>query len=114
MSISEVKPGKFVVQVFRADPLRETKLRLCRRVEGRAAAEAQGRAFEQEAGAWVARRELIRQARSKGLSVDLPSTPTKQQDFPTYLECLYIPWARAHLDPRTFDTRAGYLAILAQ
>ncbi|HVV51978.1 MAG TPA: tyrosine-type recombinase/integrase [Polyangia bacterium] len=30
------------------------------------------------------------------------------------MEFQYIPWARAHLDPRTFDTRAGYLAILAQ
>jgi integrase len=114
MSISEVKPHRFVVQVFRADPLKETKLRLCKRVKGREVAEGQERAFEQEAADWVARRELIKQARAKGLSVDLPSTPTKQQDFPSFLEFAYIPWAKGHLDPRTFSTRAGYLAILAQ
>jgi len=114
MSISEVRPNRFVVQVFRADPLRESKLRLCKRVEGRAAAEEQERAFEQQAADWVARRELIRQARSRGLSVELPSAPTRLQDFPTYLELQYIPWARSHLDPRTFDTRGSYLAILAQ
>ncbi len=114
MSISEVKPNRYVVQTFRADPLKETKLRLCKRVQGRAAAEAQEREFEQQAAEWVARRELIKQARGRGLSVELPSTPTRQQDFPSYLEFQYIPWAKTHLDPRTFDTRAGYLAILAQ
>jgi integrase len=114
MSLSQVKPNRFVVQISRADPLRETSLRLCKRVEGREAAEAQEREFERQAEDWVARRELIRQARATGLSVELPSTPSKQQDFPSYLESAYIPWAKTHLDPKTFSTRAGYLAILAQ
>jgi integrase len=114
MSIQQPSPGRYVVQVFRADPLKETNLRLCKRVAGRSAAEKQERAFEAQADEWVARRELIRQARSRGLSIDLPSTPSKQQDFPSFLESQYIPWAKAHLDPTTFETRAGYLAILAQ
>jgi integrase len=113
MSLHQIGPDRFVVQLFRADPLRKKQLRLCKRVLGREAAEKQERAFEQTAAAWVAQRQLAKQARANGLTVALPSEPHWLQDFPSYLESTYLPWAKTNLDPRTFETRSTYLAVLA-
>lgn len=114
MSIQEVAPDRFVVQVFRADPLRETKLRLCKRVQGRKTAEQQERAFEAEAAEWVSKRDLIRQAREKGIAIASPSVPSNATSFADYLAQVYLPWAKSHLDPRTVTTRRGTLLILAE
>ena len=114
MSIQEVKPNRFVVQVYRADPLGEERLRLCKRVEGRKPAEQQERAFNAQASEWAARRSLIRQARSKGIAVALPFQASNATSFADYLTETYLPWAKTHLDPRTIATRSSTLMILAE
>ncbi len=114
MSIQQTGPGKFLIQIFRSDPLRENNLRLCKRVTGRDAAEKQERAFEAQATEWAVRRELIRQARQKGIAVALPSQPDSATTFADYLTETYLPWAKTHLDPRTIATRRSTLMILAE
>jgi integrase len=113
MSIHEVSPGKFVVQIFRADPLREEKLRLCKRVAGRDAALKQERTFEAQATEWVARRRLISEARTKGIAIASPSVPSSATSFADFLMQVYLPWARTHLEPRTLEARKGIFVILA-
>src|SRR5580765_6200718 len=99
MGMHEHKPGHFTVQLFRKDPLGEKPLRLCKRVVGQETAREQEASFEAQARAWSEDRELIRQARARGLPIALPSSPLKPQDFPTFLESAYVPWARSNLEP---------------
>jgi integrase len=113
MSVYEVSPNRFVVQISRTDPLRETNLRLCRRVAGRAAALEQQRTFEAQALEWVERRKLIKQAQAKGISIASPSVPSSAMTFASYLEETYLPWARKHLDPTTMESRTGTILLLA-
>src|SRR5438552_3449164 len=113
MAMHEHAPGRYTVQLFKGDPLGERPLRLCKRVTGLAAREQEA-AFEAQAQAWASERQLIRDAWARGLVVEPRSTPAKPLDFPSYLEHQYVPWARAHLEPRTFQSRAGTLAILAE
>lgn len=120
MSIYEDTPGRFVVQISRADPLRGPALRLCKRVQGRAEAEAQEATFRREGDEWVEQRQLMKQAHAKGLLVSAPSMPaspstlTSVPGFADYLELRYLPWARANLSPPTMSARAGVLMILAE
>ena len=113
MSVQEVKPGRFVVQVFRADPLRQASLRLCKRAVGRDAADEQERAFEAQADEWAARRRLIKQARDKGIPIASPCAPSSATSFADFLSQVYLPWARSHLDPRTLEARRGIFLMLA-
>jgi len=114
MSIQETKRGSFVVQVYRADPLGESPLRLCKRAKGRGAAEKQEVAFMSEANEWASRRRLMKQATDKGIALATPSTTPSVIGFASYLEVTYLPWARINLDPNTMRARAPSVMVLAE
>src|SRR5438552_7431067 len=103
MDLLQNKKNHYTVQLFRRDPLGGTPLRLCKRVVGMAAAQDQERSFEARAQMWFEDRDLLRQAREKGIAIASPSTPSSAKGFADYLETIYLPWARTHLDPRTLQ-----------
>lgn len=113
MALSQVSPGRYVVQVFRSDPLGGKPLRLCKRVRGLAVAEKQDQEFATEADNWVARQSLIKEAGQRGVELASPSSPDSVPGFSDYLEQVFLPWARQNLDPRTIEARAGTYRILA-
>lgn len=114
MSIQETKPGRYVVQIFKSDPLGEAPLRLCKRVAGKPEAEKQEKAFESESNEWAAKRDLIKQAQARGIPLAAPPTKPNSNGFATYLEETYLPWAKTNLDPSTMRARAPSIMILAQ
>jgi len=114
MSIQETAPQRYVVQISRSDPLGERPLRLCKRVAGRAAAEKQEKLFETEATERAGQRNLIKEAKARGIPLAVPPTRPNLNGFATYLEEIYLPWARANLDPNTMRARAPSILILAQ
>ena len=113
MSIQQTSQGRYVVQIFRSDPLGEAPLRLCGRVEGIDEARKKERDFLAEANEWTAKRKLIRQAQAKGIAVTTPSTQPSVNGFADFLEQTYLPWAKSNLDPNTMRARAPSLMILA-
>lgn len=115
MSIQQTSQGRYVVQVYRSDPLGEAAFRQCKRIQGLDAAKKQEKTFESEANEWVARRKLIKNAQEKGIALaPPPSTQPKVNGFADFLEHTYLPWANANLDPNTMRARAPSLMILAQ
>ena len=114
MSVQQTSPGRYVVQIFRSDPLGEAPLRLCGRVEGPDAAKKREKDFLAEANEWAAKRNLIKQAQEKGIVLATPSTQPSVNGFSDFLEQVYLPWARANLDPSTLRARAPSVMILAE
>lgn len=112
MSIQETSPGRYVVQIFRSDPLSETPLRLCGRVEGIDLARKKEKEFLATANEWAATRKLVKQAQEKG--IELATPPPNLNGFASFLEQTYLPWAKANLDPNTMRARAPSIMILAQ
>lgn len=114
MSIQETSQGRYVVQIYRSDPLGESPLRLCKRVEGIEAAKKEEKAFESQAGEWAARRRLVKEAKERGIELVSPSTQPSTPGFASFLEETYLPWARSNLDPNTMRARAPSVMILAE
>jgi len=114
MSVQETAPGRYVVQIFRSDPLGQANLRLCKRVMGRAAAEKQEKAFESQATEWLAQQNLIKEAKARGIPLAVPSIQPSATGFADFLEQTYLPWAKSNLDPNTMRARAPSLMILAE
>jgi hypothetical protein len=114
MSIYEYAPGRFVVQKYRADPLGGKPHRLCKRLQGRDAAEKLEQKFDAQLDTWEEGRALIKKARESGLQIALPSTPPSMPDFPTYLEERYLPWYRENRGQRTLRARASAIMTVAE
>jgi integrase len=113
MSIQETSQGRYVVQIYRSDPLGEAPLRLCKRVEGIEVARKEEKAFESQAREWAAGRKLIKDAKDRGIELVTPSTQPSVTGFADFLEQVYLVWARTNLDPNTMRARAPSLMILA-
>ena len=114
MSLQETTPGRFVVQISRVDPLGGPALRLCKRVAGKDAAEKKEREFLSEANEWASKRKLIKDAKDRGIELAVPSTQASVTGFADFLETIYLPRAKSHLDPNTMRARAPSVMLLAQ
>ena len=105
---------RYVVQVFRSDPLGEAPLRLCGRVEGVDAARRKEKAFLATANEWIAKRKVMKEAGDRGIALATPSTLPSASGFADFLETVYVPWAKTNLDPNTMRARAPSVMILAE
>lgn len=117
MSLHQYAPNKFTVQVSKADPLRELpNRRWCKRVKGLREAQQQEALFLAEAEQWQRDRQLIKEAQVRGLVVQTPNhlIPTGSTELASYLESVYLPWAKDNLEPSTFAARASSIMVLAE